>query len=789
MFSVLVIVIASFALSVKGAEKERLLSSRNQCGSWNNLADLDCTGHPNIKIQYTRDLHSVKSFLHSRNISVSTHLAALQNASYALATNNSYVLALSSVPDVEAFGAQGSQGEAEEGVDPFPVIPPSFRIPTTGWYQYTKSQGLQSATFLPQGLNTLIDGLPIKQWIACECARYSWGNGVAHTLVRDLHGYPLVYLTSNVAPPSSPPSRRDSYTHLRGAGAKADAPLSLTLPLWSNIPLGESPSPTGGSTYDADVNTGDFLITSASGGTVLTFSACGPTGATCGVGSSGDTFFRLVDPNNKILAEDDDSCGAVNGCSRLVYTVPGPSSVAPPLLFKVGCFGTWTCSAQVTITGIASLAPVPSSVPTASPSSAPTAAPSVLSSIAPTRSPTRAPSVAMTGSPSTYSSRAPTLTTTTLASFPVAVTGWYWYTAALGMSSGSYLPQGLDTPIDYGLTILQWTNCGCARFSWGNTQHTLINDVYGYPLAYLTANVPVSAPTVAPSRPSLRPSASPSRAPTPSRAPAFTPTLAPVSSKAPSSVALTYNLNYGGGKINPNSVVKLIFWGSSWSTNPGDKISGLDLFYKGYSGSTYANIQTQYTGTNGRVGNTITYQGYVIDATTPPTAIDSTTIFNEVCKTITTPDPSGNGYYVVYTERPRGTAGYCGWHTTGYCNGAWVQFGFIFNLDNDYGCTSGSGPANPGWQMSQGMHALAGVSAHELAEQITDPYPGQGWVDSAGWENGDKCAWTYPPALSTFSNGIKWNIQGEWSNSNAIAGTGYSTYSSSYSQYVNGCMG
>jgi len=340
------------------------------------------------------------------------------------------------------------------------------------------------------------------------------------------------------------------------------------------------------------------------------------------------------------------------------------------------------------------------------------------------------------------------------------------------MSSINYLPDGLDTQIDYGLSILQWLNCDCARYSWGNTAHTLVNDVYGHPIIYLVAFNPSSAPTVQPSNPSMTPS--------------LVPTTAPAVTKSPTVVP--YNLKYRGGRINPNAVVKLIFWGNSWMTNPGDKISGLELFYQGWSGSPYSSTVTEYTGSNGQVTNSITYTGYVIDSSTPK-SIDPFAILVEVCAMIPKPDPSGNGYYVVYTEITRGSNSFCGWHASGACKGVRIQFGFIFNVDNDPGCIpSGTIPSNPGWKMSPGMHGLASITAHELSEMITDPGAGDGWVDIKGMENGDKCAWTFPPTNSVFSNGITWRIQGEWSNQAAHDQKGYPTTSSVYGT-VFGCVG
>eukprot|EP01035_Chromulina_nebulosa_P023598 gene23598-30600_t len=610
---------------------------------------------------------------------------------------------------------------------------------------------------------------------------------------------------------------------------------SLILPTWTNIPVGNQPSSTGGLTYNADINTGDFVITAASGGTVLSFSACG-------AGSSGDTYLRLVDTNGKQLAYDDDSCGTPGGSSAFNYTVPGSALSTPTLTLRVGCFHTSTCSATVTVTGISSysmpptsastLAPsaspstpapttfststsqypiyitgwyaytasiglssvaylpqgldtvidrgltilqwtncacaryrwgnaehtfindiygypliylvanrasiTPSRAPKCSPSQVPTTltatpsfkssnrpiAPSARPSAAPVRSirPSARPSAApvrsirpsaklsaaptsaiapqsaqSSAAPIASSSRAPTSQYTPTSQIPVPFTGWYEYTASIGLSSISYLPKGLDTVIDLGYTILRWTNCGCARYTWGNAAHTFINDTYGYPLIYLKANVPTTLPTIAPTAPTATPSIRPS--------------VAPIFSKAPTNVVLSYNLIYHGGKIIQVPVVKLIFWGPSWQTNPGDKITGMDLFYKGWTDSEYANLHTEFYGTNGQATGSIIYQGYVIDSS-PANSINGNVILSRVCSQITDTDPNGNGYYVVYTETPRGSAGYCGWHSYGYCNGVPVQIAFIFNLDGDNACSVGSPAPNPGWQMSQGVHALAGVSVH-----------------------------------------------------------------------------
>jgi hypothetical protein len=244
------------------------------------------------------------------------------------------------------------------------------------------------------------------------------------------------------------------------------------------------------------------------------------------------------------------------------------------------------------------------------------------------------------------------------------------------------------------------------------------------------------------------------------------------------------NMTYHGGKIMPTAVTKAIFWGASWATSPGDKVTGIDSFYTGFSGSNYATTSDEYTGSNGQVGPTTTYQGHVVDTSAASGGNNTSKILAEVSKEVTTGnlvlDRSGNGYYPVYTDLPRGNAGYCAWHSAGTINGVVVQFAFFWKLDGDAGCD----PGDTSGLHSQGLAALANVSGHELSEARTDPASPGAWYDGSGAENGDKCAWTFGAPLAAFSNGSSWKVQGEWSNAAFLAGTGYANSSGQ-----KGCLG
>jgi hypothetical protein len=229
------------------------------------------------------------------------------------------------------------------------------------------------------------------------------------------------------------------------------------------------------------------------------------------------------------------------------------------------------------------------------------------------------------------------------------------------------------------------------------------------------------------------------------------------------------NMTYHGGKILTTVVSTAIFWGTSWGAYNGDKITGLDAWYTGHSNSTYAKTVSEYSGSNGQVGSTLTHLSHIIDTSAASGGGSTSAILAEVCKAITNPETSGNGYYPVYTDLPRGHSGYCAYHSVGTCGGVTVQFAFFWNLDGDAGCD----PQDASGLHSQGLAALANVTGHEISEARSDPANPGAWYDANGQENGDKCAWTFGAPLVTFSDGSQWKLQGEWSNAAFNAGTGY----------------
>lgn len=239
------------------------------------------------------------------------------------------------------------------------------------------------------------------------------------------------------------------------------------------------------------------------------------------------------------------------------------------------------------------------------------------------------------------------------------------------------------------------------------------------------------------------------------------------------------NLIYHGGPVMTSQTeVFPIFWGTSWPSYVGDKISGINGFYSNVGATSYLGTNSEYNDSTNKFVSTAVHENTVkIDGSAAVSRAPQTSdILAEVARMY--PNPTPNAYYPVYIDQPRGHAGYCAWHSSGTINGTTVQFGFFFKLDGDAGCD----PDSPTSQ-SEGLAALGNVSGHELSEMLTDPQL-NAWYDSKGAENSDKCAWTFGSKLVSL-NRSSWKIQGNWSNHAYDAHIGYTDSSSGF---VRGCI-
>src|SRR4029078_5358803 len=99
--------------------------------------------------------------------------------------------------------------------------------------------------------------------------------------------------------------------------------------------------------------------------------------------------------------------------------------------------------------------------------------------------------------------------------------------------------------------------------------------------------------------------------------------------------------------------------------------------------------------------------------------------------------------------------------------GTAIKYAFVGNAAR---CPSACAAQTASPNDNTGADAMASVIAHELEEMITDPKL-NAWYDRRGYENADKCAWTFGsvsgPTNAKYNmnfGGRHWLIQQKWVN-------------------------
>jgi serine protease len=222
------------------------------------------------------------------------------------------------------------------------------------------------------------------------------------------------------------------------------------------------------------------------------------------------------------------------------------------------------------------------------------------------------------------------------------------------------------------------------------------------------------------------------------------------------------NLIYGGGPVQHNPKIYIVFWGSKWTTSNAE-YTRLVKFFNGLSGSQWNNTVTQYYDNSAHIANDATLAGTWIDTSYVPSHPGTSAVTSEAKRA-----ESHFGYqgtdanYWVAIESGHDPSGFktqwCAWHSSTSSTSGTISF-TDFPYQSDAGANCGAGSVN-----SPGTYdGVTIVGGHEEAETETDPQPSTGWVDSSGSEIGDKCAWTNLQNTS-FSTGT-FPTQPLWSNS------------------------
>ena len=250
---------------------------------------------------------------------------------------------------------------------------------------------------------------------------------------------------------------------------------------------------------------------------------------------------------------------------------------------------------------------------------------------------------------------------------------------------------------------------------------------------------------------------------------------------------------HGGPVLQAGTNVAAVYWASSTiftngptpgSTGNGSQDGSLvGYFLNHIGGSPYFDINTTYTNGSGQaIVNSVSYTQYWANNTGAPSGSTKVSDAQMIAMLQSGFDSHALLYdpstlYAIFTSGNVNLGGgfgsqYCAYHTNGTVtiNGVArtvLYAAMPYNQAYPGTCTNGT-PAPNG---DAGADAEVNTLVHEIEETTTDML-GTAWWDRRGYENADKCAWTWG---STYSNGTgtanvklgtkDFLIQQNWKNS------------------------
>jgi hypothetical protein len=248
-------------------------------------------------------------------------------------------------------------------------------------------------------------------------------------------------------------------------------------------------------------------------------------------------------------------------------------------------------------------------------------------------------------------------------------------------------------------------------------------------------------------------------------------------SGGPSTAATGTGISYHGGPLlTSQTKVAAVYWASTAVYNggptPGTQGAGssdgslVGYFMAHLGGSPYFNINTTYYNSAGtHVANIVNYTQFWANNSYGVPASGANVSDSQMLSMLQYAFNNGKltydagTLYAIFTKGTVNLGGgfgtqYCAYHSWGNVtvNGV-VRSVLYAAMPDDYAkasaCSSGAAAANGD------PHADAEVSvlAHEIEETTTD-MNGNAWYDAQGYENADKCAWTYGTTYTTSFGGV-----------------------------------
>ena len=256
---------------------------------------------------------------------------------------------------------------------------------------------------------------------------------------------------------------------------------------------------------------------------------------------------------------------------------------------------------------------------------------------------------------------------------------------------------------------------------------------------------------------------------------------------AAGSVVFTVNqgngIDYHGGSIMPNTPNIYLIWYGNWQDGPAPSDSPVTVnlvtnFFRNYSGSPFALIDSTYGDTNRDVTGLVHVAGALKVLTYPlGKNLSDASIAQIVTKVITTgklPKDTNGIYFVLTTSDVNETSGfcttYCGWHNHTTIIGSDIKYAFVGNPDR---CPATCEAQTISPNNNSGGDGMINIAAQELEKTVTDPDMNAWWNVQTGLENADQCPWKFGTLLggtignggyNETMNGVNYLIQMNWEN-------------------------
>ena len=203
---------------------------------------------------------------------------------------------------------------------------------------------------------------------------------------------------------------------------------------------------------------------------------------------------------------------------------------------------------------------------------------------------------------------------------------------------------------------------------------------------------------------------------------------------------------YHGGPVMLGTVNVYYIWYGNWAGNTATTI--LTNLASSIGGSPYYNINTTYyNGSNVKVSNSVNWVASTTDNYSQGTSLSDGQIQTVVSSAISSgrlPKDTNGVYFVLTSADVTASSGfcsqYCGWHTHGTISGSDIKYSFVGNPERCPNSCAWDTTTSPNGNI--GADGMASIIAHELEEAVTDPDL-NAWYDRRGYENADKCAWTF----------------------------------------------